>query len=101
MNTTRMVVDTYTQWEDCWYCFSWYNPFQRKVLKHRLVPVLKVENITKVSLVRKCCEGFIKTEDGCGPLCTEGCGYGRYGNNIFRMSFLYFNYDVQPASSMY
>ena len=76
VNTTRLKVETLTEYEDCWYCISWGHPFQRKVVRKHLVPVVTVENITKVSLIKKCCSGFTKGDKGCVPSCPGGCGHG-------------------------
>ena len=85
VNTTHLVVETSTQLEDCWYCFSWDHPFQRQVVRKQLKPVVTVENITKISLVPTCCSGFTSLPSNssssspsslsCVPVCGE-CLHG-------------------------
>ena len=69
---------TITELEDCVFCFSWTHPFQREVIKRKLVPVFRVENVTKVVSQPGCCEGWARSNDtkevSCEPVCSGGCG---------------------------
>jgi len=78
VNTTSHIWVPETSTESCWFCISWDHPFQRVVTRRRLKAVITVENITRTTSVKSCCEGFTKdleTGSGCVPLCEE-CQHG-------------------------
>ena len=72
VNTSVLEMQTYTEMEDCFWCWSLNHPFQvsshdvaianvqcflqRAVTRRKLVPVTKTENVTRVVSVPGCCE---------------------------------------------
>lgn len=86
VNTSFPAVMTYTELENCLFCFSWRHPFKKEVIKKKLVPVFKLENVTKVVSQPGCCEGWTRSkmeaqEIECQPVCSEGCGQGKQGGH--------------------
>ena len=76
VNTTVMRVQTYVDYEDCFFCFSWEHPFRREVTRKRIVPDVVVENVTRVVHVDKCCDGYKSLGADCVPDCAAGCDHG-------------------------
>ena len=75
---------TFSELQNCLFCFSLSHPFKREVFKRKLVPVFRLENVTKVVSQPACCEGWTRSkkeakEIECEPVCSEGCGQGGHG----------------------
>ena len=79
VNTSFLAEVTYTEMQNCLFCLSLSHPFKREVTKRKLVPIFRLENVTKVVSQPGCCEGWARAkkvaqEIECEPVCSEGCG---------------------------
>ena len=86
VNTSFLAEVTYTELQNCLFCFSLSHPFKREVTKRKLVPIFRLENVTKVVSQPGCCEGWARAkkvaqEIECEPVCSEGCGQESQGGH--------------------